>query len=450
VVTSSPADQDAPATQPGRTAAPAAQPQVVVIGAGFAGLSAARHLSGHGMSVTIVDRNNFHTFQPLLYQIATAGLDVSDVAYPVRTTMRNKRDVRFRHGKVASVDLEDRQVRIEDGASLHYDYLVVATGATAAFFGIEGADKNSHPLYTLGDARDLRNLLLGCIEDTEAMPGRHHDGALQVVVVGGGATGVETAGAIVELLGVSRKHDRVKLDWDRTRVTLLDAGDRLLAGLHERAGRYALETLESRGIDVRLCAPVAEVTPTGVRLVDGSTLDADIVIWAGGVTVNGTLAASLPVKKQKGGRIEVEPDLSLADHPEVSVVGDAASVPLGPDGGTAPQLAQVAIQSGRHAAKQIVRRQAGSATEPFRYHDKGQMATIGRRAAVAQLRHGPVIRGVLGWAAWLGLHLVYLIGFRNRLVVLVNWTWRYFDFPSGPRLIVAGQDRTKADAPQPH
>jgi NADH dehydrogenase len=419
--------------------------KVVVIGAGFAGLSAAKQLAGHGLLVTIVDRHNYHTFQPLLYQVATAGLDASDVAYPVRTIFRRKSDISFRHGQVDSVDLDRKTVLLKDGSALEYDDLVVATGATAGFFGIDGAAQYSHPLYTLADARDLRNMLIGCLEDSEAHPERHRGGAPSIVVVGGGATGVETSGALMELLQASRHSDDFRLDWDRARVVLVDAADGLLGSFHEHAGDYALATLRNRRVEIRLDAPVAEVTATGVRLggkCEGEVLEADLVIWAGGVTVNGTLAASLPAEKAKGGRVEVESDLSLAGHPEVSVVGDAAAVPLGPPKkpgsapGTAPQLAQVAIQSGRHAAAQILLRHRGEPTVAFRYHDKGQMATIGRRAAVAQLRHGPVIRGLLGWLAWLGLHLVYLIGYRNRLVVLVNWTWRYFDWPSGPRLIV--------------
>jgi NADH dehydrogenase len=205
-----------------------------------------------------------------------------------------------------------------------------------------------------------------------------------------------------------------------------------------------MQTLRGRGVDVRLGASVIEVSDGILRLGgdhDGEVIRADIVIWAAGVTVDGTLASSLPVPKAKGGRIVVRDDLRVDGHPEVSVVGDAAAVPVGRrgrkgPGGTCPQLAQVAIQSGRHAAEQILRRRDGLDTTVFRYLDKGQMATIGRRAAVAQLTRGPVIRGLLGWLAWLGLHLVYLIGFRNRLVVMVNWTWRYFDWPSGPRLII--------------
>jgi NADH:ubiquinone reductase (H+-translocating) len=418
--------------------------RVIVVGTGFAGLSAARALAKSGMQVTVVDRNNFHTFQPLLYQVATAGLDVSDVAYPARTILRRYTNVGFRHGEVTAVDLEKRTVTLRDGSVLEYDELVVATGATAGYFGIPGAAQNAHPLYTLEDARKLRNRLLLCMEDSEARPERHQDGAPCIVVIGGGATGVETAGAIVELLQAERRDD-VKLDWARTKVVMVDSNDRLLSGFEERAGSYALDTLRSRGVEVRLSAPVAEVTDIGLRLGgdhEGEEIRADLVIWAGGITVEGTLASSLGVATTKGGRVVVDGDLAVSGHPEVSVVGDAAAVPLGPKGGTSPQLAQVAIQSGRHAASQIVRRHNGLPTEPFRYLDKGQMATIGRRAAVAQLGKGLVIRGVLGWFAWLGLHLLYLIGFRNRLVVLVNWTWRYFDWPSGPRLIVTDGDGT--------
>lgn len=425
--------------------------RVIVIGAGFGGLSAAKRLSGHGVQVTVVDRHNFHTFQPLLYQVATAGLDVSEVAYPVRTIFRKRADVSFRHGEVVQIDLDGRRVLLRDGSVLEYDALVLATGATAGFFGITGAADNSHPLYTLGDARKLRNLILRTLEDCEARPQLHDGGALSVVVVGGGATGVETAGALVELLAVSRDRDSVKLDWPRVRVVLVDAADQLLNGFHQKAGMYALSTLQSRGVDVRLGSPVKEVTPEGLRLGgdhEGEQIRADVVIWAGGVTVDGTIAATLPVGKGKGGRVEVKDDLTLAGHPEVSIVGDASLVPTGrtrrgsrtgqgESGETfCPQLAQVAIQSGKHAAEQILRTRDGLETVAFSYFDKGEMATIGRRAAVAQLRHGPVIRGLLGWLAWLGLHLVYLIGFRNRLLVLINWTWRYFNFPSGPRVII--------------
>ncbi len=410
----------------------------MIVGGGFGGLAAARALAGRRVDVTIVDQHNFHTFQPLLYQVATAGLEPADVAYPVRTIFGPDRNIAFRHGRMASVDLASSLVVLADGSELPYDHLIVATGAAAGFFGVSGAAEHARPLYTLGDARRLRNHLLATLEAADAHPERYDGGAPTFVVVGGGPTGVETAGALVELLEVSVRRDRLRIDAARTRVVLLDVADRLLGALHPKAGRYAADTLRARGVDVRLGVGVAEVRPDGVRLSSGEWLDAAAVVWAGGVSVDGTLAATLGADRGRGGRLVVESDLSLPGHPEASVVGDAAAVPIGPKTpGLCPQVAPVAIQSGRHAGRQVLARLAGRPTSPFAFRDKGMMATIGRRAAVTQLPGLPVVRGTLGWLGWLGLHLVYLIGFRNRLAVLLNWTWRYFDWPSGPRLIVA-------------
>jgi NADH dehydrogenase len=414
--------------------------RVVVIGCGFAGLAATRALAGQAVEVTLIDQHNFHTFQPFLYQVATAGLDPSDVAYPVRTIFRRRPNIAFRHGRVEGVDLEARRMTLGDGSVLDYDHLIVGTGAAAGFFNINGAAENTRPLYTLSDARRLRNDVLGILEAADAHPGDYDGGAPTFVIVGGGATGVETAGALMELLDVSIRQDRLRLDPRRTRVVLLDAGPRLLAGFSDRLGRYAAETLRARGVIVRLDEPVEEVTPAGVRLKGGEWIGAAAVVWAGGVTVDGTLAGTLDVIRGRGGRVTVEDDLSLPGHPEVFVVGDAAAVP-GPAGSDpCPQLAQVAIQSGGHAGRQVLGRLTGRPPEPFRYRDKGMMAAIGRRAAVAQLPEGLVLRGTLGWLSWLGLHIVYLIGFRNRLVVLVNWWWRYVNWPGGPRLIDADMD----------
>jgi NADH dehydrogenase len=415
--------------------------RVVVIGAGFAGLSAVRHLKDQPVTVTIVDQHNFHTFQPLLYQVATAGLDPADVAYPVRTIFGREHNVTFRNGRVTAVDVEAKRVSLSEDSALDYDRLIVATGATTGFAAVPGAAEHALPLYTLGDARHLRNDILRSLEAADAKPEDFDDGAPTYVVVGGGATGVEMSGALLELLDVSVRRDRLRIDPERSKVILLEGGKRLLPGFEEKASRYALQTLVSRGVDVRLETPVAEVTGKGVRLATGEWITAAAVIWAGGVTVNGTLAASLPTAHGRGGRVTLEPDLSVAGHPEVFVVGDAGAVPWGPARPEAcPQVAQVAIQSGRHAAKQIARQLAGRPTTAFKYYDKGLMATIGRHAAVAQLRGGLTLRGILGWLAWLGLHLIYLVGFRNRVVVLVNWWWRYLDWPSGPRLIVADVD----------
>jgi NADH dehydrogenase len=412
-------------------------PRVVIVGAGFGGLSAARALAGRAIEVTLVDRHNFHTFQPLLYQVATAGLEPADVAYPVRAIFGREPNVSFRNDRVVAVDLDGRAVQLSDGSRLGYDYLVLATGATAGYFGVEGAARHAQPLYTLRDARLLRNHLLGTLEAIDAHPSRYGGGPT-FVVVGGGPTGVETAGALGELLSVSLRRDRLRMDPEHTKVVLLDMGTRLLPSFGDTAGRYAEDSLRGRGVEVRLGTGVSAVTEAGVEMADGTTIEADAVIWAAGITVDGTLAASLPVERSRGGRVVVEDDLSLPGRPEVFVVGDAAAAPRGHGRpGTTPQLAQGAIQGGRHAGEQVLRLVSGQPTLPFAYKDKGIMATIGRRAAVAELARGPVIRGTLGWLAWLGLHLVYLVGFRNRLVVLLNWTWRYFDWPSGPRLIVA-------------
>ncbi len=411
---------------------------MVVIGAGFGGLQAVKALAGRAVDVTVVDQHNFHTFQPLLYQVATAGLEPSDVAYPVRTIFGHDHNVTFRHGRVTAIDVDAKTVELLDGSTLAFDYLVVATGAAAGFLGVPGAAEHARPLYTLSDARRLRNHLLGRLEDADAHPESYDNGAPVFVIVGGGPTGVETSGALIELLDVSVRRDRLRIDPTRTRVILLDAGGRLLSGFNDKCADYALETLRRRGVEIRLNEPVAGVDESGVRLKSGEVIHAAAVVWAGGVSVKGTLASTLPVPAGPGGRVTVRHDLSLADHPEVFVIGDAAAVPLaGHSTGICPQLAQVAIQSGRHAGQEILRRVAGEQPLSFTYKDKGIMATIGRRAAVAQLRDGLTLRGTLGWLAWLGLHLLYLIGFRNRFVVMINWTWRYLDWPSGPRLIVA-------------
>jgi NADH:ubiquinone reductase (H+-translocating) len=414
---------------------------VVVVGAGFAGLAAARELSGADVDVTLIDARNFHTFQPLLYEVATAGLEPADIAFPVRAIIGRAPNVTFRRGRVERIDVEGHRCVLEDGGEVLYDAMIVATGATASFFSIPGAEQRSLPLYTLADARSLRNALLSLLEKA-AESTEPERSALHLVVIGGGATGVEVAGAIVELLDISVKHDRVPIDRERTSVVLVDALDRLLGAFAEPSSAYAREALARRGIEVRLGVAVSSIDAVGVHLVDGTSLPADLVVWAAGVTVTGTLAASLPGDRGSGGRVVVGSDLSLPGHPEVFVVGDAAAVPLGGSSdGLAPQLAQTAMQSGRHAARELLARREGATPAPFRYVDKGIMATIGRRAAVAELEgpwplRGRILKGTLGWLSWLGLHLVYLVGIRNRLVVLLNWSWRYVGWTSGPRIIV--------------
>ena len=413
--------------------------RVVVVGAGFAGLSAARALVGEQVEVTIVDQRNFHTFQPLLYEVATAGLESGDVAYPIRVIFGKADNVAFRMATVTGIDWERRQVVLADTHRLPFDSLIVASGATAKFFGIPGASDHSFPLYTLTDARRLRDHILRRLEDVDAHPeGAEAQGGLTFVVVGGGPTGVEVAGALAELLDVAVKHDGFRFDRSAGRIVLVDALDRLRTPFRESAADYAARTLTDRGVELRLGHLVKSVTADAVVLDDGTTIATRTVVWAGGVTAEHTVAGEIDVATGVNGRVVVRPDLTVEGHEGVYAVGDAAAVLWGPDDDrVCPQVAQVAIQSGSHAARQILARLDGKDTRPFHYKDKGIMATIGRRAAITQFRSGRVVRGTFGWLAWLALHLVYLVGFRNKIVVFINWSWRYLSWGSGPRIIVS-------------
>jgi NADH dehydrogenase len=410
-------------------------PHVVIIGGGFAGVATARGLANKDVRVTIVDKHNFHTFLPLLYQVATAGLEPADVAYPIRTIFGNADNIGFRHATVAEVDHVRSVVVLDDRSEIAFDHLVVATGATAAFFGIPGASKFAMPLYSLADARRLRNRLLLALEraDVEA---EHTSVALNFVVVGGGPTGVETSGALSELIRIAIKRDGLRLDPSKVRVRLVDLAPRLLTAFPESASRYAKKELEELGVEIEFGRSVVEVEERAIRFADGERVETAAVIWAAGVTASGTIAHGLQASPGPGGRARVTSDLRLIESTNVWAVGDAAAVPLD-ESQLCPQLAPVAIQSGRHCAAQILRTLNGEPTEAFKYRNKGIMATIGRHAAVAKLPRGGVIKGTAGWLAWLALHLWYLVGFRNKIRVMINWTWRYFDWPSGPRLIVA-------------
>ncbi len=407
--------------------------RVVVIGAGFGGLAVARSLTGAPVEVTVVDRNNFHTFQPLLYQVATAGLNAADVASVVRGILQRRANVDFRLGAVDGVDWAERDVLLADGGRLPFDHLVVAAGSAPAFFGVPGAQEHGFPLYSLDGATALRNHVLERFEAAAADPALIGDGALTFVVVGGGPTGVEVAGALAELVDRVLQHDFHHLDVHRARIVLVEQAPHLLGAFSNGSRRYAGSVLRRRGVEVRLEASVAEVEPTRVRLGDGEVLRAHTLVWAAGVQAGG-LAASLGVPTGRGGRIAVGPDLAIEGHAEAFAIGDIADIDDG-TGGRLPQLAQVAMQGGSLAAEQILADLDGRPRRAFRYRDKGSMATIGRRAAVAELPGGIHLRGTLAWGAWLGLHLIELMGFRNRLSVFLNWAWNYLTWDRGPRLI---------------
>ena len=427
--------------------------RVVIVGAGFAGLSAARALVGKPVEVTIVDRRNFHTFQPLLYEVATAGLESGDVAYPIRAIFGRADNVTFRFATVTGVDWDQRRVTLGDAEPLPFDSLIVASGATAKFFGVPGAREFSFPLYTLTDARRLRDHVLRRLEEADTDPALASDGALTFVVVGGGPTGVEVSGALAELLDVAVSHDGFRFPRHSVRIVLVDGVDRLLTTFKPAASEYTANTLGGRGVELRMGHMVRSVTSTAVELDKGDRIPTRTVVWAGGVTVDDTVASRIGAEAGANGRLVVDDSLTVVGRPGVYAVGDAAAVPWGPGPGDAgrvcPQLAQVAIQSGAHAAHEIVNRIEGRPTPPFRYHDKGIMATIGRRAAITEFPSGVLVKGTLGWLSWLGLHLVYLVGFRNKLIVLVNWSWRYLSWGSGPRVIVDDDLELKDVGAQP-
>ncbi len=416
-------------------------PQVVVVGAGFGGLEVVRHLADAPVEITLLDRNNFHTFQPLLYQVATAGLNAADVATVVRGVLHRQHNVRFRRATVTGVDWQARTVALDGEDRLPFDHLVVAGGATVSYFGTPGADEHGFPLYTLGDAVRLRNHVVERFEAADRDPAVIDDGGLTFVVVGGGPTGVETAGALAELFAVVFRRDYPTLDISRARVVLVEMVDDLLRPFSPPSRRHARTTLSSRGVEVRLGTKVAEVGAGRVVLGDGEVLPCHTLIWAAGVQAN-PLAAAVGVPQGRAGRIVVDPDLRITGRPDGWAIGDIAAAP-DRHGGVLPQLAPVAMQSGRHVARQIRRLLDARPTEPFRYRDKGTMATIGRRAAVAELPLGIKLRGGPAWLAWLGLHLVFLVGKRNRASVLLNWAWNYLTWDRGPRLILdPDQDRT--------
>lgn len=413
-------------------------PHVVIVGGGFGGLAAAKRLAGEACRVTVIDHRNFHTFQPLLYQVATAGLEGESITHPIRGIFHGRANVDFHLGKVEGIDLDRRELLTAAGSRIGWDRLVLAAGTITADFGVPGVVEHGFGLKSLADALRLRSHLLRQFELTDANPRDSRDGALTVVIVGGGPTGVELAGALAELFSVVLAKDYPRLDFSRARVVLVEATDRLLSTFHARLGAHAYRTLTSRGVDVVLGTSVEQVTATSVRLASGDTLEAKTLVWAAGVRPH-PLAASLGLPLHPSGRVLVDASLRVPGRDDVFVIGDLAGA-THRRGVLFPQVAPVAMQQGRHVAAEILRSSAGRRPRRFRYHDKGSMATIGRNDAVVELPGHVTITGYPGWLAWLGLHLVYLIGFRNRASVLVDWTWNYLTYDRGARIIAEVDD----------
>lgn len=409
--------------------------RVVVVGGGFGGLACARALDGAPVDVLLLDRRNYHLFTPLLYQVATALLNPSDIAYPFRTAFRRSRNVRFRQATVVGADLNRRVVRLHTGEEVSFHVLILATGSTNAYFGNPDLAERTVAMKTLDEAMRLRNHVLSCLErGAQAAPAGEHGPWLTFVIVGGGPTGVEYAGALAELLHLVLGRDFPELDPGAARIVLLEGADRLLPAFDARLGAIAARALGARGVEVRTGTLAGKVTDERITLSSGEELVARTVVWSAGVRPTDPLGDA-PAARSRSRRLVVDGHLRLEGRPDVYVVGDAASVAEGQ--GELPMLAPPAMQEGRYVARAILAGGA-EALPPFRYRDKGTMATIGRAAAVVQ-RGRLRLTGFPGWVTWLLVHLYYLIGFRNRFAVLASWGWDYLRHDRPIRLIVRSQ-----------
>ena len=411
------------------------RPLVLVLGGGFAGIGAVRALEDADADVVVVDRHDYHTFQPLLYQVATALLERTAVGHPLRDLFDDQPNVRVHLDEVTGIDLDERRVTFAEMPPMTYDYLVLALGAEVTFFGTEGAPEHAFPMYTLADAIRLRKHLLGKWEAADKDPSLIEDGALNVVVVGGGPTGVESAGAVAELYSTNFSEDYPDIPPEQARITLVEASPHLFGMFKERLREYTKNALEERGVTVMLGELVESVEPTRVTLKSGTVLDAHTLVWGAGLSAS-PLAKSLGVELERGGRVAVEPDLAIAGHPEAFAVGDIAWITDSKTDDVLPQLGSVALQAGEHAGETIARALKGKDREPFRYHDKGTMATIGRGAAVVQLPHGRTLKGEVAWLAWGSVHLALLSTGEDRAKAVVEWTWAGFTHDRAARISV--------------
>ena len=399
---------------------------VVIVGGGFAGLTCARTLAAHAdIRITLVDKNNFQQFQPLLYQVATAVLAPSNAAFSLRSVLRHYSNVDIKLGSVVSVDLKTRSVETAEGQKYQGDYLVLAAGSQPNFFGTPGADKYAYPLYSLHDAELLRSRLIAVLESADRDPSLIAKGALNFVVIGAGPTGTETAGILGDMTQGGLKAVFRDLDLSKAQVFLIDHGHSVLSAFSQKSQKYAASVLEQRGVQVRLGIGAKEVAPDHVLLSDGTKILTRTVIWAGGLKAS-SLSGNLGLTPGQGGRVDVQPDFSVKDVPGVYALGDFANI-LGNDGKPLPQLASVAQQSGKWCAKNIAAVIAGEPAEAFRYWDKGIMAMIGRNAAVAEVgEHRHELQGTVAFAAWLGVHAALLTTLRAKMETFVEWGWDYF------------------------
>jgi NADH dehydrogenase len=407
--------------------------RVVIVGGGFGGLQAAKALADAPVQVILVDRRNHHLFQPLLYQVATAALSPADIAQPIRSVLRGQANAEVLLADVDAIDVIAREVVLDDDAGrLPYDYLILAAGANHAYFGHDEWAPNAPGLKTLEDALDIRRRILTSFEEAEREPDAARRRALMTfVVVGGGPTGVEMAGAIAEIARFSLARDFRHIDTRDAKVILIEASTQLLAAFPGRLSRHALRELKRLGVEVRFDKPVTAIAPGAVTVGD-EIIPANTIVWAAGVQAS-PLARSLGVELDRAGRVLVNPDLTVPGHPEIFVIGDMALL-KDARGRSLPGVAQVAMQQGKWAAANILRAIEGKPARAFRYRDLGNMATIGRNSAVADIR-GLRLTGFVAWLAWAVVHILSLIGFRNRVLVGLQWLWDYLTLQRGARLI---------------
>ncbi len=406
-------------------------PHIVIVGAGFGGLRAARALAGKPVRVTMIDKRNYHLFQPLLYQVATAGISPHEIAYPVRAIFQRQKNFEFVMARVNGVDFQRKMVLTENG-EIGYDYLILAAGASVNFFGNPSLEQNALPLKDVSDAVTVRNHVLRMFEQAAHEPDlRKRQALLTFVAVGGGPTGVETAGALSELIRLVLRKDYRQINVENVRVILMEAAPTILNGFPPALQAAARRSLEQKKVEVRVEAKVSNYDGERLTLESGEVIPTRTVLWSAGVRA-ASLMSKLGIEQASMGRIRVLPTLQLPGYAEVYVVGDAAY--LEENSRPLPMVAQVAMQQGRHAAQNILADLEKKPLKSFRYTDLGSMATIGRNAAVAAT-FGMRFRGFAAWMVWLMVHLIGLIGFRNRLIVLINWTWDYFFYDRAVRLI---------------
>ncbi len=416
---------------PGRTG----RPRVLVLGGGFAGVGAARKLKKAEVDVTIVDKHDYHTFQPLLYQVATDLLETAACGHPLRDLFHEQPNVAVHEATVTGIDLAGREVQFAEMPPFTYDYLILGLGAGVNFFGVEGADKHAFPMYTLADALRLKEHVLRRWEAADQDPALVEDGAINVVIVGGGPTGIESAGALAELYRSNFAQDYPRIPQDRARIVLVEAGSALMPMFKSDIRSYTKKALEDRDVEVLLGEVVASVEPTRVTLKSGTVIEAHTLVWGAGLQAS-PIVQLLGVELQHGNRVPAEPDLSVAGHPEVFAVGDIAWITDTKTNDILPQLGSVALQAGEHAGENVTRLVAGKSTEPFVYHDKGTMATIGRGTAVIQTHGGHTIKGKSAFLAWGAVHLALLSTGEDRAKAVVDWTWAGFTHERPGRISV--------------